>query len=212
MAHITDVFSTLSGKHDRHSVFEDIQGICAGSLIASLGLFFMSKAHLMTSGMAGAAFLGHYVTGISFGLVFFLVNIPFYYLAFRRMGMTFTLKTFSAVALTSFLTELQNRNLSLGDINPFWAALIGGILLGFGLLALYRHRASLGGVGILAVYIQDRSRFRAGQVQMAFDVIILGFAFLAMPPELALASVLGAVVLNVFVMVNHRSDRYSVLR
>jgi uncharacterized membrane-anchored protein YitT (DUF2179 family) len=212
MAHITDVFSHLSGKGDRHSVFEDVQGILAGSLIASLGLFFMGKAHLMTSGMAGAAFLLHYVSGLSFGLLFFLVNLPFYYLAFRRMGYAFTIKTFSAVALTSVLTDLQNRYLTLGDINPFWAALLGGLLLGFGLLALYRHRASLGGVGILAIYIQDRTRFRAGHVQMAFDVVILAFAFAVAPLEIALASVLGAVVLNLFITVNHRSDRYAVLR
>lgn len=212
MAYISDVFSQLSGRSDRHSAFEDAQGILAGAFIASLGLFFMGKAHLMTSGMAGAAFLIHYVSFYSFGLLFFLVNLPFYALAFYRMGLAFTLKTFAAVALTSLLTDLQNRYLSVGDINPFWAALIGGLLLGFGLLALYRHRASLGGVGILAVYIQDRTRFRAGQVQMAFDFVILSFAFLVAPLPIALASVMGAVILNIFVMVNHRSDRYSVIR
>ncbi len=60
--------------------------------------------------------------------------------------------------------------------------------------------------------MQDRTRFRAGQVQMAFDAIVLSFAFLVAPLPIVLASVLGAVILNVFVMVNHRSDRYSVLR
>jgi uncharacterized membrane-anchored protein YitT (DUF2179 family) len=212
MADISDVFSHLSGRSDRHSAFEDAQGILAGAFIASLGLFFMGKAHLVTSGMAGAAFLLHYVSDLSFGLLFFLVNLPFYVLAFYRMGLAFTLKTFGAVALTSVLADLQNRYLAIGEINPFWAALIGGILLGFGLLALYRHRASLGGVGILAIYIQDHTRFRAGQVQMAFDFIILAFAFVVAPLPIALASVLGAGILNVFVMVNHRSDRYSVVR
>lgn len=212
VANISDVFTHLSGRADRHSIFEDAQGILAGALIASLGLFFMGKAHLVTSGMAGAAFLIHYASGLSFGLLFFLVNLPFYALAFLRMGLAFTLKSFAAVAITSALVDVQNRYLSIGDINAFWAALIGGLLLGFGLLALYRHRASLGGIGILAVYVQDRTRFRAGQVQMAFDAIVLTFAFLAAPLEIVLASVLGAVILNVFVMVNHRSDRYSVLR
>lgn len=209
MAYISDVFTHLSGRPDRHSAFEDAQGILAGAFIASLGLFFMGKAHLMTSGMAGAAFALHYVTHMSFGLLFFIVNLPFYILAFLRMGLVFTAKTFAAVTITSLLADLQSRYLSIGDIEPFWAALIGGVLLGFGLLALYRHRASLGGVGILAVYIQDRTRFRAGQVQMAFDAVILAFAFVIAPLPIALASILGAVILNVFVMVNHRSDRYT---
>ena len=212
MAMISDVFSHWSGDSNRHSAFEDFQGILAGSVIASLGLFFMSKAHLVTSGMAGTAFILHYVSNLGFGLLFFLVNLPFYFLAARRMGMAFTAKTFFAVALTSVLTEVQNRYLTIGEIGPFWAALLGGLLLGFGLLALYRHRASLGGVGILAVYIQDRTRFRAGQVQMAFDAVILAFAFAVAPPMIAIASITGAVILNLFIMVNHRSDRYAVLR
>lgn len=212
MAHIHDVFSQISGRADRHSAFEDAQGIFAGSLIASLGLFFMGKAHLVTSGMAGAAFLLHYASGLSFGLLFFAVNLPFYYLALKRMGLVFTIKTASAVALTSVLADLQNRYLAIDGLNPFWAALLGGLLLGFGCLALYRHRASLGGVGILAVYLQDHTRFRAGQVQMAFDAVILAFAFAVIPLHIALASVAGALLLNVFVLINHRADRYSVLR
>ena len=48
VANISDVFSQLSGRPDRHSIFEDAQGILAGALIASLGLFFMGKAHLVT--------------------------------------------------------------------------------------------------------------------------------------------------------------------
>jgi uncharacterized membrane-anchored protein YitT (DUF2179 family) len=42
--------------------------------------------------------------------------------------------------------------------------------------------------------------------------VILAFAFAVAPLEIALASVLGAVVLNLFITVNHRSDRYAVLR
>ncbi len=108
MANISDVFSQLSGRPDRHSIFEDAQGILAGALIASLGLFFMGKAHLVTSGMAGAAFLMHYASGLSFGLLFFLINLPFYILSFLRMGLAFTLKSFAAVAITSALVDVQS--------------------------------------------------------------------------------------------------------
>src|SRR3546814_4570361 len=68
------------------------------------------------------------------------------------------------------LTEIEQQFFLIQYLHPFWGALIGGLLLGYGLLALYRHRASLGGVGILAIYIQDRFGVQAGLVQLAFDL------------------------------------------
>lgn len=47
------------------------------------------------------AFLIHYATHLPFGVVFFVINLPFYWLSVRRMGAAFTLKTFCAVGLVS---------------------------------------------------------------------------------------------------------------
>ncbi|MEM1316828.1 MAG: YitT family protein, partial [Pseudomonadota bacterium] len=82
------------------------------------------------------------------------------------------------------------------------------VLLGIGLLAMFRHRASLGGVGILALYLQDRFRWRAGWVQMAIDLCILATAFAVTEPWLVALSVVSAVILNLVLAVNHREDRY----
>ena len=207
-----EILTLWNDNPSRHTLFEDVQGIVSGSIVASLGLFFLNQAGLLTGGTAGLAFLLHYVSDYSFGLLFFLVNLPFYILSWRRVGRVFTIKTFIAIALTSALTDVQSRFVPLGDINIVWSAFVGGLLLGFGLLALYRHRASLGGVGILAVYIQDKTGFRAGLVQMIFDGVILVLSLLALDPHVVLVSVLGAATLNVFVAVNHRADRYIALQ
>ena len=212
MAMITDMIGLGNKNPAKHTALEDIQGILSGSMIAALGLFLLAKVGLLTGGMAGSAFLLHYWAGWNFGLVFFLLNLPFYILAYKRVGLDFTLKTFLAVGLTSTLVELQSRFITIEWINPIWAAALGGLLLGFGLLALYRHRASLGGIGILAVYIQDRFGIRAGLVQLAHDLVILGLAFLVVSPAIALCSVLGAAAMNIFVAINHRADRYIARR
>ncbi len=211
MAQITRVLGLWNTNPVRHTPMEDAQGIFSGSLIAAIGLYFLSSVGLLTGGTAGVAFLIHYATGASFGLVFFIVNLPFYFLSLKRLGLAFTLKTFCAIALTSFLTDIQPRLFTIDRINPVWAALLGGILLGFGLLALYRHRASLGGVGILGIYLQERFGWRAGLVQMAFDLTVLAAAFAVATPAIVACSVLGAVVLNLFVAINHRSYRYIAL-
>ncbi len=65
----------------------------AGSLIAALGLYFLAQVGFMT-GMAGLAFVLHYWSGWSFGLLFFVLNLPFYILSLRRVGLDFTIKTF----------------------------------------------------------------------------------------------------------------------
>ncbi|MCY1242689.1 putative 5xTM membrane BCR, YitT family [compost metagenome] len=148
---------------------------------------------------------------MNFGLAFFLLNLPFFYLSWKRLGPAFTVKTFIAIGVTSFLTDIQSRLFQIGDIHPAWAALIGGLLLGYGLLALYRHRASLGGVGILGIYLQERFGVRAGLVQLAIDMVVLVAAFGVTSPSVVAWSVLGAVVLNLFVAINHRADRYIAL-
>ncbi|MBX4910291.1 MULTISPECIES: YitT family protein [Rhizobium] len=195
----------------RHTPIEDVQGIFSGSLVAALGLYVLASAGLLTGSTAGVAFLLHYAFGVNFGLAFFLLNLPFFYLSWKRLGLVFTLKTFIAIGLTSVLAEVQSRFLSISSIHPAWAALLGGLLLGFGLLALYRHRASLGGVGILGIYLQERFGIRAGLVQLAIDMCVLAAAFFVTTPPVVFYSVLGAIVLNLFVAINHRADRYIAL-
>ncbi|MCW5706817.1 YitT family protein [Shinella sp.] len=195
----------------RHTPLEDAQGLFASSMIAALGLALMGSAGLVASGTAGVAFVLHYLTGVSFGVYYTVVNIPFYILALKRLGWAFTIKTVLAVTMTSLITELQPHFVTIESIDPMWTAVLAGILLGFGLLGLYRHRASLGGIGVLAVYMQERLGIRAGLVQLAFDVVVLIAAFSVAAPFLVLCSVVGALVLNLFLTVNHRADRYIAM-
>lgn len=211
MSKISSAFGVWNTAATRHSLIEDVQGIVCGSIVSSLGLFALSASGLLTGSTAGIAFLLHYAIGVNFGLAFFVVNLPFFYLSLKQLGRAFTIKTFIAIALTSLLTNVQPKLVQIAAIQPVWSAVLGGLLLGFGLLALYRHRASLGGVGILGIYLQERFGIRAGLVQLAVDMCVLAVAFAVTTPYVVLCSVIGAVVLNLFVAINHRSDRYIAL-
>ncbi|MDK4729297.1 YitT family protein [Rhizobium phaseoli] len=211
MTQLINALGVWNTSATRHSPIEDVQGIFSGSLVAALGLYVLASAGLLTGSTAGVAFLLHYAFGVNFGLAFFLLNLPFFYLSWKRLGMAFTVKTFIAIGLTSLMSDLQSRLFSISSIHPAWAALLGGLLLGFGALALYRHRASLGGVGILGVYLQERFGIRAGLVQLAIDLCVLAAAVFVTTPPVVFYSVLGALVLNLFVAINHRADRYIAL-
>jgi uncharacterized membrane-anchored protein YitT (DUF2179 family) len=211
MTQLINALRVWNTSATRHSTVEDVQGIFSGSLVAALGLYVLASAGLLTGSTAGVAFLLHYAFGVNFGLAFFLLNLPFFYLSWKRLGVAFTVKTFIAIGLTSVLADVQSRFFSISSIHPAWAALLGGLLLGFGLLALYRHRASLGGVGILGIYLQERFGIRAGLVQLVIDLCVLAVAVFVATPPVVFYSALGAVVLNFFVAINHRADRYIAL-
>lgn len=194
-----------------HSVTEDAVAIFTGVLMISVGVAFFTSAGLLTGGTAGLAFLLHYATGIGFGKIFFVLNLPFYWLALRKLGREFTLKTFIAVLLLSLLTELQGRFLAFTRIEPLYAAIAGGLITGTGFLALFRHRCSLGGVGIAALYLQDRYGWRAGKIQMVVDCCIVLLALWTVEPVRVAWSIVGAVALNLVLAMNHRPGRYMAV-
>src|SRR3990167_3330483 len=194
-----------------HTPTEDAVAIFTGVLMISVGVAFLTSAGLLTGGTAGLAFLLHYSTGIGFGKIFFVLNLPFYWLALRKLGREFTLKTFVAVLLLSLLTELQGQFLQFARIEPLYAAIAGGLITGTGFLALFRHRCSLGGVGIAALYLQDRYGWRAGKVQMAVDCSIVLLALWSVEPMRVAWSIAGAVALNLVLAMNHRPGRYMAV-
>jgi uncharacterized membrane-anchored protein YitT (DUF2179 family) len=194
-----------------HSTFEDAQALFAGTLFVSLALILFGQVGLMTGGTAGAALLLHYVTGVSLGKLFFLINLPFYGFAWVRMGREFTLKTFVSITLLSAMTEFSPGLFAIERLHPAYAAVLGGFLLGSGCLFLARHHASLGGVTIVALYLQKTRGWRAGAVQMAVDCTIVLLSLAVIEPRRVAWSVLAAVVMNLCIAVNHRPGRYAVL-
>lgn len=192
----------------RHSLVEDIQGLVLASIVSALGMSIFVTGGLMAGGMAGVSLLLHYLTGWSFGVVFVVANLPFYWLSLRRMGWEFTLKTFLAVGVTGTVADLVPRLARYEFITPLYAAVFGGALLGMGVLSFIRHRASLGGVGIMVVWLQQSRGWSAGKLQMGFDAVVMLAALSVLPPSRVLYSALGVCMLNLVLMFNHRPGRY----
>ena len=198
----------MTKHHDRHHLFEDIQALLCGTLVFAFAIMLFRQAGMLTGGTAGVAFLAHYATGLSFGVLYFVLNIPFYVFGLRAIGKAFTLKTFCAVTLLSAFTETLPYVVRFEFLNPVFAAVLGGLLAGVGLLMLIRHQASLGGIGILAIYLQKTRGWRAGTLQMIADGSIVLAALLIADAERIALSVLGAVLLNIVLTINHRPGRY----
>ncbi|MCW1932811.1 YitT family protein [Pararhodobacter zhoushanensis] len=202
---ITDPLST-----HRYTPTQDLQGLVIASVQAALGLHLLRAAGLVTGGTAGTALILAYVTGWNFSLVFFGLNIPFFALAWAARGPVFCAKSLGTVTLVSALAEALKPVLHIDSIHPAAAALLFGISAGVGLLGLFRHSGSLGGVSIVALIVQDRWGFRAGWTQAIHDVILFALALWLLPVDRVMWSLLGALVLNGVIAFNHRRDWYVV--
>ncbi len=204
--------ATITGTEtERHRFYEDVLAMLLGTLLVSIGIVLYTKATLVTSGAAGLALLLQIATGINFGILFFALNLPFYWLAVSRMGWRFAARTFVAVGLVSVFTWATPFWIRIETVDPLYAALAGGSLMGLGLLALFRHRTGLGGVNILALYLQENHGIRAGWFQLGVDVAILVGALFLLPVDKVLISLAGAAVLNLILAINHKPGRYMAV-
>lgn len=193
-----------------HRWFEDAIALVMGTSLVAFGVLFLKQTGLLTGGTAGLSLFLHYKLGIEFGVAFFLINLPFYYFAIRRMGWLFTIKTFAAVCLVSTFSTLHSQFIDIQQLNPIYAAIFGGFLLGVGFIILFRHKASLGGFNILALYLQDRFGIKAGWLLMGVDVTIMLISLSVVSAYLLMLSIICGLILNLIIALNHRNDRYSV--
>ncbi len=191
-----------------HRPYEDALALLVGTALVALGLTIYAQATLLTGSTAGLALLVQYAGGLPFAPVFFVLNLPFYALALMHMGWKFTLRTFCAVLLVSLLASRTGHWIGFSRLDPLYATLIGGTIIGVGLLILFRHRASLGGVNILVLFLQERFGLRAGYVQLAIDAAILLGGLFVVPAEKVALSLLGALAINLVLALNHRPGRY----
>ncbi|MCA0994744.1 MULTISPECIES: YitT family protein [Roseobacteraceae] len=192
---------------DRHTLWEDVHGILVGTTLVALGIQFLRASGLFTGQIAGLALVLGEPTGLRFGLLFFLLNAPFYILAVKQLGWRFTIKSFISVALMSSMVDLLPLAMNI-KVSPPLAAALFGVCAGIGLLSLFRHGATLGGVGIVALWLQDTRGIKAGWVQLGFDLLVFALAALLFEPMQVLWSLLGAIILNALISINHRRDRY----
>lgn len=193
----------------RHGKYEDGQALFTGSLFVGITMMMFNQAGLLTGSTAGLAFVLHYATGWSFGAIYFLINLPFYWFAWQRIGKEFTIKTFASVAMLSLITAFGPHFIHIDYLHPAFAAVAGGLLMGAGVLFLARHKSSLGGATIVSLYLQDKYGLRAGKVQMVIDCIVVALALWIVPLDHVLWSILAAVVMGVFLAVSHRPGRYN---
>jgi uncharacterized membrane-anchored protein YitT (DUF2179 family) len=192
----------------KHNFWEDLFGITIGVVLLSVGIDILDKGEILTGGTAGLALLIAHQINSNVAIIYPLVSAPFLILSWFKKGKVFTLRTTLTVLYVSFLVSLI-PNIFIVDVkNDLLASLIANIFLTMGLLALFRHSSSVGGFGVVALIAQEQFKFKAGYAQLILDLIVMAIALFYYSPSQVFVSLLGVVVLNIGLAVNHRADRY----
>lgn len=191
-----------------HTLLEDALGYVTSIVVTSLGLYLIQSVGAVTGGTAGLSLLVSYWTGLPFEVLFVLVNLPFFGLALSKKGIGFTVRSLGCVIAVSAMTRVHADLLRLDGLDTVYGVVAGNLLVGLGLLVIFRHGASLGGFNVLALLLQERLNLRAGYVQMGLDVSVILLALFVVSPATVLLSAVGAVVLNIILAFNHRPGRY----
>lgn len=185
--------------------------IVEGCLLVALGIHILNSAGLLISGTAGIGMILQQLTDLSFGQLFFLLNTPFYILAWRTLGRDFTLSTFVSVSLLSIMSELMRRYVSI-DMNPILSGTLGGLLVGFGLIILFRHNASLGGLNILSVYLERRFSIHASKTTLVADLLVFTIAICTLNAQSIGYSLVAFACLSSVVGRYHRPPKWAQVR
>jgi uncharacterized membrane-anchored protein YitT (DUF2179 family) len=202
------VVEIVDKKSQRHSIFDDLFGLLSGSILFSVGLSLLHASGVLTGGAAGLALLISNNTGSQVGTIYLLIGIPFFFLALWKKGWRFTLRSTLNVAFVSYLTNEMPKVFVLQIQNKFVATIIANVLLGVGMIVIFRHFSSLGGFNVIALLAQERLNIKAGYVQLGLDAVVLLIGLTSFSPQIVLISLVGDGILNICLAINHRSDRY----
>lgn len=148
-----------------------------GGILYSVAInCFLSKNNILNGGFTGIATILNYLFQLPIGTVIFIMNIPLFFIAFKKLGVRFVLHTVWATLINSVCIDL-------GVILPVYqndlllSSLFGGALIGLALGIIFIRNATTGGVDIIAKLVKLKfPHISMGRSILFFDifVVILG--------------------------------------
>lgn len=129
------------------------------------------------------------------GIIYFLINVPLFFLAYKGVSHLFFLKTVLSVLLTTFIITVIPVPDPLIIEDTLTSCIIGGLMYGSGVgLCLYAG-GSGGGIDILGIYLSKRYRnFSVGKVTVALNAMIYLICALLFNLETAIYSIIYAAI------------------
>ena len=186
--------------------------IVLGNLTYSAGVNLMiNPIHLYSGGFTGIAQLIrmlllevlHFpqIGSLDYmGIIYFLINVPFFIMAYRVMGRKFCITTLISIAMASaFLSIIPVPQTPIVD-DRILAALVGGLGSGFGAGLVLRAGSSQGGQDLIGVCLaKTHPDFKVGAIGIVISVTIYTICLFIYDVQTVLYSIIFAVMTGIFI-------------
>ncbi|WDF79960.1 YitT family protein [Mucilaginibacter sp. AW1-7] len=171
-------------------VIKESISIGLGILAAGFGLKgFLLSSHFIDGGVTGVSMLVADISAIPISLLIFLINVPFLWLGYKKLGLWFAIKSTIAIGLLSVSLVVIN----FPDVthDKLLTAVFGGVFIGTGSGLAMRGGAVLDGTEIAAVLISKRTQLlKVSDFILLLNVVIFGLAAFLLGVEPAMYSIL----------------------
>ncbi|MDD6212960.1 MAG: YitT family protein [Clostridiales bacterium] len=177
----------------------------AGALLFSSGVnFFIVPSGIYNGGVLGISqllntFLRNIFPVINnfpfVSVVYYLLNVPLFYLAYRQLGHHFFFRSVICVtAETIFLALIPSPSAMLVD-STITSTIIGGLMAGAGSGMIFLARSSAGGLDIIGMYLTKKYKMLSiGKLSMGVNAIIYAICALSLDVSVAIYSIIYSVV------------------
>ncbi|MFT5156306.1 MAG: uncharacterized membrane-anchored protein YitT (DUF2179 family) [Bacteroidia bacterium] len=143
----------------------------AGVLCAFFALEgFMIPNHFLDGGVTGISILIHEFSHINMSLVLVVLNLPFLYIGYRRLGATFAIQSFLAIVMLGLCMQFFDVQTITQD--KILIAVFGGFLIGLGIGLVIRGGGVIDGMEIIAEYTNKKSGFSVSEIILLINSII----------------------------------------
>ena len=149
--------------------------IMLGAAIMSVATaLFLLPNQLSSGGFSGIATITYYLFNWKMGTVILLLNIPFFILAFIRIGKEFVFKSIVGTAFLSLFIDFFDKFKPLTN-DRFLASIYGGILIGLGTSLILKTSASTGGSDLVSYIVKSfKPGLSTSNLIVIFDAIVIG--------------------------------------
>lgn len=176
---------------DWKAVFDpfSIVYIIAGVLCAAAALqIFMLPNKFLDGGVTGIAIIVNLQYGIDINLLLVLINIPFLWLGWKKIGKTFAVQSTFSVFLLVIVLEFFKFPAITSDL--VLSAVFGGILMGLGIGLIIRGGGLIDGFEVITEFVQKNSPLSASEITIFLNSLIMLFAAIFFGIEPAMYSIL----------------------
>ncbi len=172
-----------------HMIRRYIMLLIGASLAAAAIELFLVPNTIIDGGVIGISLLVNHLSGINFGILVLVINLPFLIAGYRRIGLDFLFSSlFSIVALS--VVESLLKGISPATDETLLATVFGGLILGAGVGIVIRNAGALDGTEILGIIVTKQMPFSVGEFVMFINVFIFGWAGFVLGWEQAMFSIL----------------------